>query len=440
MKLLTDFHVRDILKGGTQALTLKIIASAAGFAVSIALGRIFGPEGVGIYALMLTTIMIVTTISTAGLDNAVVRFMSADLAIDNNISASKVLTTALIMVFLISSCFAFGVWLFRSFLAERILGNEVASAMLATAVLAIIFIAVSRIVAGALKALRNIPAASFVDGVILPLGILAGLYFTSGNNVERAAFSFLVGATLTGVFGGAFLIMYTRAKRIKYVPLDLITVRRLWAMAWPTLGIVLGAAVTQWTATLMLSNFSSIEEVGKFRIAWQVAFLLTFLTMATDSIISPKISALYVKAQYKDLARVLYFNVILITLFSIPAAVVLIIVSPYIFSLFGDGFEGAYSYLVILIFGLLINGTLGTAGKVLIMTGHQKISLINSTVGVLIIIVLCWLLVPSYGGEGAAVAVSITMSVRCISATILVRIFLGINILTGKVNVCKTGK
>ena len=135
------------------------------------------------------------------------------------------------------------------------------------------------------------------------------------------------------------------------------------------------------------------------------------------------------KREIDTLAKVIRFNIILIAIFSIPAAFVIVYFSPFILSFFGEGFQGAAPLLAILVCGQIINGTLGTAGKVLIMTGHEKISLLNSLVGVLVIFLSSWFLIPKYGGSGAALAVAITMSVRCISAMILVRIYLGINML-----------
>ena len=66
MKFLQDFHIRDVLKGGAQALTLKVLASLIGFMVSIVLGRFYGPEGIGVYALMLNIILIAATLSSTG--------------------------------------------------------------------------------------------------------------------------------------------------------------------------------------------------------------------------------------------------------------------------------------------------------------------------------------------------------------------------------------
>lgn len=432
MRFLQDFHVREVLKGGAQALTLKIIASIIGFMVSITLGRFYGPEGVGVYALMLNTILIAATLSTAGLDNAVIKFIAGDLATDDNASASKTLKTAIIMVLFLSLGMATMVYLGRIPISVYLLGDVLVAPLLSITVIGIICISILRICAAGLKALGNIPAAHIADGVALPSGILLIFLLSTSENLERVALSFLWATVLAAVFGVGALLYTAKSKQLTNAPPDIFIAKRLWNMGWPTLGIVLGFAATEMLPTVMLSHFSSLEEVGKFRIAWQIAFLVSFLTMATDSIMSPKISALYVKREIETLAKVLRFNILLIVIFSIPAAFFIVFFSSLILSFFGEGFLSAAPLLTILVCGQIVNGTLGTAGKVLIMTGHEKKSLLNSIFGVCVIFFTSWLLIPRYGSIGAAVAVATTMSVRCISAMILVRIYLGVNILTGK--------
>lgn len=434
MKFLQDFHVRDVLKGGTQALSLKILATIVGFLVSIILGRFYGPEGMGVYALMLNTILIAATFSTAGLDNAVVKFVSGDLATNNNIGASRTLNTAVLMVLVLAICIVAIIYFGRIFLSIYVLGNELVAPLLGIVSFGIICIALTRMCSAGLRALGNVPAAHVADGVALPSGILVVFLLSKGDGLERVAFSYLAGTVLAVIMGIVFLLYTVKAKQLTNILPNIVVAKRLWSMGWPTLGILLGAYATEVLSTLMLSHFSSIEDVGRFRVAWQIAFLVSFLTMATDSIMSPKISTLYIQGKIDTLARILRFNILLIAFFSILVAFTIVTFSSHILSLFGDGFQEAAPILAILVCGQIINGTLGTAGKVLIMTGHEKKSLLNSLVGVAAIVIFSWLFAPKYGGIGAAMAVTITMSVRCISAMILVRIYLGINMLTGKTN------
>lgn len=165
MKFLQDFHVRDVLRGGAQALSLKVVATLAGFLVSVMLGRFYGPEGVGIYALMVTTIMMSTTLSTVGLDNSVIKYTSSNLAEKDDVGAARTLKTALIFVFVLATCLAILVWFSRDFISIKFLGNASVSPLLAIAAASVVCMTIARICSAGLKSLGNIPAAHVTDGV-----------------------------------------------------------------------------------------------------------------------------------------------------------------------------------------------------------------------------------------------------------------------------------
>lgn len=433
MKFLSDFHVRDILKGSAQALSLKVIAALAGFFVSVTLGRFYGPEGVGIYTLMVTTVMLSTTLATVGLDNAVIKYTSSKFALMDDVGASEVLKTAITLGLILAGGVAMFVWATRSVISENILGNIQVAPLLSIAAASILFLTITRICSAGLKALGNIPFAHMTDSVALPCGILACFLVLSGESLDRAALSYFAGSFLAAIIGIVSLIITARHKGLSNEASNPKVAKQLWRTGWPTLGVILGDSAIEIVSIIALSRYANAEEIGMFRVAWQIAFLVSFLTVATDSILTPKIAALHVQSDSQSLARVLRFNMILILFFSIPVASVLFIFPNEILNLFGKGFQGAASLIFILVIGQVINGSLAASGKVLIMTGHEKKSLLNSAFSAILITVLCSLLIPLYGTDGAAIAVAITLSVRCISAVILVRVYLGINMITGKV-------
>lgn len=109
-----------------------------------------------------------------------------------------------------------------------------------------------------------------------------------------------------------------------------------------------------------------------------------------------------------------------------------------VLSIFGPDFVAASAALRILALGQLVNLATGSVGTILIMTGHQRISLLNSVAGAVMVVILGLILIPRYGATGAAAAASITMAIRNISATYLVWRFVGVNVVTGQVRRQKT--
>ena len=77
--------------------------------------------------------------------------------------------------------------------------------------------------------------------------------------------------------------------------------------------------------------------------------------------------------------------------------------------LFGAEFEVAYYILIALIFAETVNALSGPAGDILTMSERQKISAYILAVGVTIGVILNLLLIPQFGGFGAAVGTGISI-------------------------------
>lgn len=153
---------------------------------------------------------------------------------------------------------------------------------------------------------------------------------------------------------------------------------------------------------------------------------------------APKISALYHVGDLATIARTSRFVIALMLLPGFPAVAFLCAAPEPVLSIFGPDFVAASAALRILALGQLVNLATGSVGTILIMTGHQRISLLNSVAGAVMVVILGLILIPRYGATGAAAAASITMAIRNISATYLVWRFVGVNVVTGQVRRQKT--
>jgi len=81
-------------------------------------------------------------------------------------------------------------------------------------------------------------------------------------------------------------------------------------------------------------------------------------------------------------------------------------------SIFGSNFiETGASILIILVIAQFINSMTGGVASTLNMTGKQNLEMLNSVALVAINIVLNCFLIPLYGGLGAAIATSISITI-----------------------------
>jgi O-antigen/teichoic acid export membrane protein len=94
--------------------------------------------------------------------------------------------------------------------------------------------------------------------------------------------------------------------------------------------------------------------------------------------------------------------------------------------LFPQAFLAAGPVLVVLLFGHLVNGTLGLTGWVIAMAGRSRLVLLNNLVSASVNVVLCCLLIPRMGLLGAALSsassVALLQTLQLVEVALLYRV------------------
>jgi len=84
----------------------------------------------------------------------------------------------------------------------------------------------------------------------------------------------------------------------------------------------------------------------------------------------------------------------------------------YILWIFGPFYKNAYIPLIIIAFSFIVESAAGSAGRILNMMGRPHYNTFNTFVALVLTIVLCYTLIPSYGVTGAAIAFSASNIVK----------------------------
>ena len=161
---------------------------------------------------------------------------------------------------------------------------------------------------------------------------------------------------------------------------------------------------------LMLGILGTARDTGLYKVAAQGANMVALSLIAANLFIEPRIAAMYSQGKLRELQRLLTLSVR--STFSVALIVAFIfwfIGSDLLKLVFGASYLGAYWPLVILCLGQLINVGAGSVGIVLIMTGNENDAARMAGVAAVSNVGLNAILIPNYGGIGAAMATSITM-------------------------------
>ena len=114
---------------------------------------------------------------------------------------------------------------------------------------------------------------------------------------------------------------------------------------------------------------------------------------------------------------------------SLAATIALLAVGKPLLWLFGPQFTVGYDIMFIAAIGLVVRAAIGPVERLLNMLGHQKMCAVAYASAFVMNLVLCLMLVPRFGGHGAAAATSISLAFETVLLFWIVRQRLGLHVL-----------
>ncbi|MGV8150743.1 MAG: flippase [Candidatus Woesearchaeota archaeon] len=170
-----------------------------------------------------------------------------------------------------------------------------------------------------------------------------------------------------------------------------------------------GFVLIAYTDTLMLTYFRNMEEVGLYNGVVPIISLMLYVPFAISAVILPMTSELWQKKKITTIKFALERITKYLFIFLIPTAGVLLIFPEITLNiLFGQKFIAASSALVILAVGAIFYGIGNINSQFLLAIHGPKVNTYISLSLAAINIILCLLLIPSYGIIGAAISTSLS--------------------------------
>lgn len=411
----------EIIRGSSIVFGLKVAGAGLAFVFNIVLARVLGADGTGAYFLALTVLTIGSIVGRFGLDNVFVRRVAADADREDWASVHGVHRSGMITALLFASAVAFVVFFSSPWIAEYGFQNTDLAAPIAYMGLAVIPLVVSRLYSQMLKGVGELIPFSLIQkqGVLIPGLSILGTYVLCGAlgwGVEGAVFAF-IGAACTATVAGRYFWKRavpwgTQSSSVSVSSLLNPGFPLFWVEA---LGFLRGQA-----SLLLLGIWATEAEVGVYGTALRVALLTKFILVAVNSVVSPRIAALYENGSEEELDRVSRHAVKICTLLATPPLLVFVVKPEFVLSLFGSEFTAGAAPLIVLAVAQFINVSTGPVGYLLIMTGRERIMRNVDVLATIVGVLLYLLLIPMYGATGAAIAYGIAISTRYLAAALMV--------------------
>ena len=396
----------EIYEGLIKTFFIKGISIFFGYIFIYLIAFYFGPSGLGLYSILNVILLMLTIISVLGLDSASVRLISEKNTIINTKTVYlSILRIVIPFSILISIVFYISKPILLLFFNDVNIVIGCSYVILAVTPLSIIYIT-----SESFRGLKEVARYSTFKFALIPLFASIILFFLEiikFNNLFNPILSYIVSVYVVCLISIIFWIknIYVEKKILyKYIP-----IKKILHISIPMLISTSMFYIIQWTDTIILSYFESVENIGIYNVAVKISMSTSIILFSINSISAPKYSELFFSQRYDEFKSTIKFSSKLIFWLSLPILLIIGIFSEFFLGIFGVEFINAKYSLFILLFGQFINILCGSVGYILLMTGKEKILRNIIVVSGIINVVLNIILIPYWGILGASISSSVSI-------------------------------
>ena len=201
------------------------------------------------------------------------------------------------------------------------------------------------------------------------------------------------------------------------------------AVSLPILLVESFYLLLSYTDVLVLQQFRPSEEVGVYFAVVKTLALVSFIHYAMAATTAHRFAEYHALGD-KDRLSAYVAHAIQWTFWpSLAATIALLAMGKPLLWLFGPHFVVGYDIMFIAAIGLVVRSAIGPVERLLNMLGHQHICALAYALAFVMNLGLCILLVPRFGGHGAAAATTISLAFETVLLFWIVRQRLGLHVL-----------
>lgn len=274
-------------------------------------------------------------------------------------------------------------------------------------------------------------AGFFAETIFRPLLAMAGfalaLTEVAGAQVTTLLWVLAIGYAIVALAQFAMLVRNVEQIALEASP-RAEEWRRWWHFAVPWIALVVAGDFFFDIDLLLLAGHLGREELAIFGVCTRVFSLVSFGVGAVYAVTMPDMFESQAMADRAGFLRKIGDANLVATGLAVVLLVVVLLVAPFAFMLFGSTFQAGVVPLVILCIGLVVRSMFGPASVVLSVHNRPYASLPAVAASMLALIVANLALVSQFGLIGAALAALIAMTVWSGALWLTTRRIVGVDI------------
>jgi len=413
--------ISAMARGGLLNLVGAAGTGILTFALVTVLTRGLGPASYGAFVSAMGIFTVLSNTAELGADTGLVRTIARLRALDRVRDIRKTVYVAVIPPLVVGTLFAVAMWVWAPQLAH-IFGKGKGSDQIAEfARWMAPFLPAGGVVLVLLSGTRGfgtmVPTVAvdrigrpFVQvALALALIVAAGVHHANHGLI---ALSWAVPQLIGAVIGlwwlwGLLLKAERRDRRLngrrRSRPTSVLA-EKFWRFTAPRGLAGIFQIVVLWLNTLLVGRLASTAKAGVFNAATRYITAGLMVGVAIQHVAGPKLSELMAQRSWDRARGVYQTTTAWLMVATWPLYLTFGLFAPTLLRIFGHGFEGGTGALEVLGFTMLAATAVGTVDMVLLMGGKSSWNLINTVVGLSSNIILNLVLIPRFGGTGAAIA------------------------------------
>ncbi len=362
-----------------------------------------GPAQYGLYLLALTLVTFGLIFSCAGFPAGLIKFVSQFQGVKDEARVKGVIQFSLKISLLLSLFFVPLLIISAGSLEVYIFKKPGFAVALRWLSLILPFMTLTHLLLASIQGLQVIKYRVYVEKFLQPgcFFLIVFFFLPFGLQLKKVIWAKII-STFFGFCLTAFFLhkAFPLIKKVSPVYEN----RDLVKFSAPLIPAVFLNFFVLYTDVLMLGYFRSSSEVGIYGVIARMAPLILLPLTSFELIFSPMIADLFHRGEVDRLQGLHRLITKWICILSLPLFSFLVLFAKPFLGLFGAPFTVARLPLIILCFGQLSRVLVGISGHMVLMTGHQNMSLVNNILLFGVNTTLNYFFIPLYGIVGAASA------------------------------------
>jgi O-antigen/teichoic acid export membrane protein len=387
------------------------------FVSHVVLARSLGSSGYGVLSLAIPIVVLSAFVARAGIPRTLQKYIPTYVISKNTAELAGLVQWSMRWTLVLALVISAALFIAAPGLQEFVFKYQHFKITLVITAMSILFINVVRWLGAFGLSIGKVRLDVLGQHVVQPLTfllfLLVALNWRDGQlDPVFAAATYAASWSLTAV------LMWQQSKPIRE-SLPVAVPSRVDADKWA--GFSMRATLPEiaertrfWIDLIVAGTLLTSGSLGVLAVCLRIAYMPSNILAAFGSIFLHRISELYANGDLDELDRQYASVTFSVLSISLPSVALLILLGPWILSVFGDEFGAGYATLLIILVAQTIVAALGPCWPVMLLTGSENRLLMYSIGSIILSIILCVLLIPTLGILGAGIANAASLSVLSI--------------------------